>query len=148
VYRSDDGPAYLAPFHYVQSLGDRLLGLTHCRLCNFLKQTTADPSKGTYKLLAICSSESYLFDPPKKNSRGRPEHRPWGELDHNVFMAVVPEVDLIPKIGVPLRWFESELPKTGSIYRLTQWKSDENRLPLPRNLQPRADPNRGQISTS
>jgi hypothetical protein len=95
-------------------------------LCDFLRQTTADPSKGTYKLLAICSSESYLFEPPKKDTRGRPERRPWGELEHNVFMAVVPEVPLIPKTGAPLRWFETELPKNGSIYWPTQWKSDEN----------------------
>jgi hypothetical protein len=106
VYRSDDDPAYLGRFYYVKSLDDRLSRVTHCKLCNFLRQTTADPSKGTYKLLAICSSESYLFEPPKKNTRGRPERRPWGELEHNVFMAVVPEVPLIPKTGVPLRWFD------------------------------------------
>src|SRR2546421_3424847 len=78
VYRSDDGPAYLGHFYYVTSLGDRLSRVTQCKLCNFLRQTTADPSKGTYKLLAIRSSESYLFEPPKKDSRGRPERRPWG----------------------------------------------------------------------
>jgi hypothetical protein len=77
-YRSDDDPAYLGRFYYVKSLDDRLSRVTHCKPRNFLRQTTADPSKGTYKLLAICSSESYLFEPPKKNTRGRPERRPLG----------------------------------------------------------------------
>jgi hypothetical protein len=78
VYRSDDDPAYLGRFYYVKSLDDRLSRVTHCKPRNFLRQTTADPSKGTYKLPAICSSESYLFEPPKKNTRGRPERRPLG----------------------------------------------------------------------
>ena len=69
VYRSDNGPAYLGHFYYVTSMGDRLSRVTHCKLCNFLRQMTADPSKGTYKLLAICSSESYMFEPPKMNTR-------------------------------------------------------------------------------
>src|SRR5436305_15222932 len=78
------------------------------------------------KLLAISSSESYLFEPLKKDNRGRSERKLWGELEHNVFMAVVPEVLLIPKSGVPLRWLEIELPKNGSIYRPTLWRLDEN----------------------
>ncbi|KAM0797691.1 heterokaryon incompatibility protein-domain-containing protein [Usnea florida] len=139
VYRSDNGPPYLGHFYYVTSLGDRLSRLTYCKLCNFLRQTITDPSKGTYKLLVFCSSESYLFEPPKSDARGRPEQRPWGMFDHNVFMAVVPEVPLIPKIGVPLRWFETDLPKNGSIYRLTRSNRGEKRLVLPRCLQPKVE---------
>jgi len=94
----------------------------------------------TSKLLAICSSESYLFEVPKKANRKRPEKRPWGGVDHNVFMAVVPEVPLIPKTGVPLRWFETDLPKIGSIYRLTQESDDERyRVAVPRVVSPKAD---------
>lgn len=139
VYRSDNGPAYLGHFYYVTSLGNRLSRVTYCKLCNFLRQMTTDPSKDTYKLLIICSSESYLFEPPKNDARGRPEQRPWGMFDHNVFLAVVPEVPLIPKIGVSLRWLETDLPKNGSIYRLTESHSGETRLVLPRDLQPRVD---------
>ena len=113
VYRSDDGPAYLGYFYYVTSLGDRLSRATLCKLCNFLKQTCPDPSKGTYKLLAIYTSEIYLFKVPKKANRSRPEKRPWGEVEHNLFMAVVPEVPLIPKIGIPLRWLRPNFPRTG-----------------------------------
>jgi hypothetical protein len=78
----------------------------NCKLCKFFRQTTADPSKGTCKLLAICISESYLFNSCKVhlyNPSGRPEKKPWGEVDYNVFMAVVPEVPLIPKTGIPLQ---------------------------------------------
>lgn len=146
VYRSDDGPAYLGHFYYVTSLGDRLSRATACKLCNFLKQTCADPSKGTYKLLAICTSESYLFEVPKKSNRGQPEKRPWGEVEHNVFMASVPETHLIPKTGVPLRWIETDLPKNGSIYRLSQRTADERmRLALPRVVGPKADFGLGRV---
>ncbi|KAF7502542.1 hypothetical protein GJ744_005605 [Endocarpon pusillum] len=48
-------------------------------------------------------------------------------------MTLVPEVALIPKIGVPLRWLETELPKYGLIYRLTQGIPEEIlRLAVPR----------------
>ena len=137
VFRSDNGPPYLGHFYHVTTLGNRLSRKTACKLCNFLRQMTTDPGKGTYKLLAICSSESYLFETPKKNSRGRPEKRPWGEVGHNVFMAVVPIVPLIPKTGAPLRWFETELPRCGSIYRMTQ--QDDLRLILPREVRPMAN---------
>jgi hypothetical protein len=145
VYRSNDGPPYLGHFYYVTSLGNRLSVPSLCRLCHFLKRTCPDssdifgPYEG-YKLLAICSSESYLFEVPKKANRKRPEKRPWGAFDHNVFMAVVPEVPLIPKTGVPLRWFETDLPKIGSIYRLTQSSDDERyRVALPRLVSAKAD---------
>ncbi|KAI4178778.1 MAG: hypothetical protein L6R41_008211, partial [Letrouitia leprolyta] len=140
VYRSDEGPPYLGHFYYVTSMGKRLSSPSLCKLCNFLKQTCPDPNKGTFKLLAICTSESYLFEVPKKNTRGRPEKRPWGDIEHNVFMAVAPEVPLIPKTGVPLRWIENDLPKTGCIYRLSQWTPPERmRLALPRTVGPSAD---------
>lgn len=143
VYRSDNpnGVPYLASFHYVASLGNRLSHVSLCKLCNFLRQTIPEPEKGTYKLLAICTSESYLFEPPKKDRRGKLEKRPWGELEHNVFMAVVPEVPLIPTIGIPLRWFETELPKNGSIYRLTQQELHLNRLARPRDVGPKVNMN-------
>jgi hypothetical protein len=74
-----------------------------------------------------------LFEVPKKANRKRPEKTPWHAFDHNVFMAVVPEVPLIPKTGVPLRWFETDLPKIGSIYRVTQSSDDDRyRVALPR----------------
>ncbi|KAN0094178.1 HET domain containing protein [Hyaloscypha variabilis] len=145
VYRSEHGPPYLGHFHFVTALGSRLANPSLCRLCHFLKQTCPESGNAirpyeTYKLLAICSSESYLFEVPKKANQKRPEMRPWGSVDHNIFMAVVPEIPMIPKTGVPLRWFESDLPKIGSIYRLTEESADERlRVALPRVIGRKAD---------
>jgi len=60
-----------------------------------------------------------VFEAPKRDSRGRLERRPWDEIHHNVFLAVVPEVPEILKTGVPLRWIETDPPRSGPIYRLT-----------------------------
>ncbi|KAK4459670.1 HET-domain-containing protein [Cladorrhinum samala] len=136
VYRSfDDGPPYLADFYYVASLGDRLSRESTCNLCSFLKKTIPAPEHGTYKILAFCSTESYLFDAPQNDTRSS---RPWGLWDHNVFMAVVPEVPGIPKTGVPLRWFETDLPKCGPIYRLTE-REDLHRAAIPNLVGREAD---------
>ncbi|RYP60223.1 hypothetical protein DL769_008212 [Monosporascus sp. CRB-8-3] len=144
AYRRGDGPAYLKDFYHVASLGDRLSrGTNDCKLCAFLASTTAEPSaKGAaHKLLAFCGSESYLFEAAPRDARGRLVRGPgWNALEHNVFMAVVPEDPLVPKTAVPLRWLEAGLPRGGAIYRLTQPRSaDESRIVLPRELQPRAD---------
>jgi hypothetical protein len=139
VYRSyDDGPPYLADFYYVAPLGDRLSRESTCRLCNFLRKTIPDPEHGRYKILAFCSTESYIFEAPQNDKRG---WRPWGLWDHNVFMAVVPEVPGIPKTGVPLRWFETDLPRCGSIYRLTEpeEREDKTRVTIPNRLRPEVD---------
>ncbi|KAF1840365.1 HET-domain-containing protein [Cucurbitaria berberidis CBS 394.84] len=151
--RKGNGPVYLKDFYFVTSLGSRLSQPRNCKLCNFLARMTIQPSKGTYKLLAFCSSESYLFEPRKKDVRARTVRRPWeatryntveehdmaNSVEHNVFMAIVPEISGIPKTGVPVRWFETDLPRNGSIYRLTAPESDIHRLVLPRESGSRAD---------
>ena len=138
--RRANGPVYLKDFYYVSSLGDRLSRKGDCKLCKFLASMIPDAASGTYKLLAMCSSESYLIEAPQRDSRGRIQRRPWETFDHNVFMAVVPELPKIPKTGIPLRWLETELPKNGSIYRLTQPRGiDPDRIVLPRQLQLNAD---------
>ncbi|RYP07027.1 hypothetical protein DL764_002786 [Monosporascus ibericus] len=144
VYRRASGPAYLKDFYHVASLGDRLSRETNnCKLCTFLASTTAEPkTRGTkYKLLAFCSSESYLFEAARRDGRGSLVRRQgWDALEHNVFMAVVPEDPLVPKTAIPLRWLETGLPRNGAIYRLTQPRSaDESRIVLPRGLRPKAD---------
>lgn len=110
-----------------------------CKLCSFFKLHAADPASGTYKVLAICSSETNLFEPPRRDGRGRWIRRPWGDLEYNVFLAVVPETAGIPRTGIPLRWLESELPQKGSIYRLIEELREEEgmRLILPNEVGPR-----------
>lgn len=140
--RSPDGPAYLRDFYFVTSLGKRLGENRGCKLCDFFKHHIDDRDKGqSFKVLAVCSSETSLFEPPRVDARKRTAKRDWGELEYNVFLTVVPEVDGIPKTGLPLRWLETELPRKGSIYRLTQEVADEDgkRLILPGVLESRAE---------
>ncbi|KAL2751821.1 hypothetical protein ACRALDRAFT_2030492 [Sodiomyces alcalophilus JCM 7366] len=123
--------------------GKRLAENRGCKLCDLFKHHVDDPGKGQpFKVLAVCSSETPLFEPPRRNARGRmAKRRDWGELEYNVFLTVVPELDGIPKTGLPLRWLETGLPRKGSIYRLTQAVADEDgkRLILPGALEPKAD---------
>jgi hypothetical protein len=53
----------------------------------------------------------------------------------------VPEVEGIPRTGVPLSWLETGLPQKVSIYRLTKDLREEEgmRLVLPKELEPKAD---------
>ncbi|CAO2657088.1 Nn.00g058910.m01.CDS01 [Neocucurbitaria sp. VM-36] len=153
AFRKGNGPVYMKDFYYVTSLGTRLSQPGTCKLCNFFARMTTQPHRGSYKLLAFCSSESYLFEPRKKDTHGRFMRRPWEatrhktveqhalaeSLEHNVFMAVVPEVLGIPKTGVPVRWFETDLPRDGSIYRLTAPEANVHRLILPRERQARVN---------
>ncbi|KAH8587152.1 hypothetical protein B0O99DRAFT_665474 [Bisporella sp. PMI_857] len=128
--RSKYGPTYLRDFYF-----------RSCKLCDFLKEHADDPNRGTYKLLVICSSKTTLFEAPRKNVRGRWINRPWDNLEYNVFLAVVPEAEGIPRTGVPLRWLEAGLPQKGSIYRLTKDPREEDgmRLVVPKELRPKVD---------
>ncbi|KAI0877853.1 hypothetical protein GGS24DRAFT_487544 [Hypoxylon argillaceum] len=139
--RSRHGPPYLRDFYFVTSLGARLSENRSCKLCSFFKQHASDPNKGMYKVLAICSSESNLFEPPRKTATGKWIRPPWEDMEYNVFLAVVPDVVDIPRTGIPLRWLESDLPRKGSIYRLTEDVEDEEgrRLVLPEKLGSKVD---------
>ncbi|KAF1831034.1 HET-domain-containing protein [Decorospora gaudefroyi] len=152
TYRKDNGPVYLRDFFFVTSLGNRLSHPENCTLCTFFAQMTKVPGSGSHKLMAFCSSESHLIEPRKKDVRGRYVRRPWEairhptaeahdlamSLEHNIFMAVVPEIATIPKTGVPVRWFETDLPDCGSIYRLTAPETGIHRLVTARKIQPKA----------
>lgn len=139
--RSRDGPTYLRDFFFVTSIGTRLSENRGCKLCLFLKQHVDDPGKGTYKVLAICSSESNLFEPPRKTARGKWIARPWQDIEYNVFLTVVPDVVGIPRTGIPLRWLELDLPRKGGIYRLTEEVKGqgERRLICPEKLGAKID---------
>ncbi|KAI8933495.1 hypothetical protein NX059_009233 [Plenodomus lindquistii] len=151
--KKDTDPVYLKNFHFVTSLGNRLSFASQCRLCNFFAATVPEPRSGCYKIMAICSSESHLFEPRKKDIRGQLTRRPWEarrfdtteaetkamSLEHNVFMALVPELPTIPKNAIPVRWFETDLPRIGAIYRATGRENTVHRLVAPRQLSSRVD---------
>ncbi|KAK4148643.1 hypothetical protein C8A00DRAFT_38782 [Chaetomidium leptoderma] len=145
--RAPNGTVYLRDFYFVTSLGHRLTtaespATGKCKLCAFFKQhittTTGDERTTTYTVLAICSSESPLFQPPRKDPSGNWVRRDgWDEeLEYNVFLAVVPDVEGVPRTGLPLRWLETELPRHGGIYRLTKPLAggERPRVTLPRAL--------------
>jgi len=134
--RKDLGPVYLTNIYFVTSLSNRLSlpAYVRCDLCTFFRKMTENPDEGTYKILAFCSSESYLFERAKKDATARLEKRPWDRVEHNVFLAVVPEVNGVPRTGVPLRWLENGLPKKGAMYRLSASEPDVDRLVLPREV--------------
>ncbi|KAH7217663.1 hypothetical protein DER44DRAFT_737883 [Fusarium oxysporum] len=106
-----------------------------------IPQHAQETAEGAYKLVGICSSETSLFEPLRKNMRGRWVRPPWGDMEYSVFLAVVAELHGVPRTGVPLCWLETELPKKGSIYRLTQDVDGEDgrRLILSERLGPKAD---------
>ncbi|PKS08774.1 hypothetical protein jhhlp_004827 [Lomentospora prolificans] len=141
-FRSRSGLAYLRDFYFVTSLGSRLSEKRECKLCDFLRLHAADPDKRSYKLLAICSSDSCVFEALRRDSKGRWKSRKWDDMEYNVFLAVVPEVEGIPKTGLPLRWLETDLMKQGCIYRLTEQAEEEDgkRIALPGDMGPTIDP--------
>ncbi|RYP53176.1 hypothetical protein DL768_001769 [Monosporascus sp. mg162] len=117
---------------HVASPGGRLSReANNCKLCAFLASTTAEPNirSTTHKLLAFCSSQSYLFEVVRRDTSWRLVRKwGWDALEHDVFMAVVPEDPLVPKTAIPLRRLEMGLPRNGALYRLTQPRSaDESR---------------------
>ncbi|KAJ0131540.1 hypothetical protein HZ326_25365 [Fusarium oxysporum f. sp. albedinis] len=71
-----------------------------CKLFSFFRQHAQETAEGAYKLLGICSSETSLFEPLRKNMRGRWVRPPWGDMEYSVFLAVVPELHGVPRTGV------------------------------------------------
>ncbi|KAM7189313.1 Heterokaryon incompatibility protein (HET) domain containing protein [Naviculisporaceae sp. PSN 640] len=148
-----DGPIYLRDFYYVSALGNRILDpASTCSLCTFFGQH-ADPEderpagSKSYKLVAICSSETCLFEYPKRDMRDRIINRPgWDKLEYNVFLAVVPDLPGIPRTGLPLRWLEESLPRVGAIYRLTKGYDDpqDRQIISPRDIGAKASLSRAK----
>lgn len=142
---------YLRDFYFVTSLGRRLnksskSAAINCALCDFFRSHVPAPERdvlvfgGSYKVLAVCASESHLFQAPRKDAKGEwLKRKGWEGVEHNVFLAVVPDVEGVPRTGVPLRWLETGLPRAGGIYRLTAEEDRVQRLVLPREVGIEAD---------
>jgi hypothetical protein len=82
-----------------------------------------------YKLLGFCSSESSLFCLPillKSHA--------WDQINHTVFMAVVPDTDRIPPDGHEEHWVEKDIPAVGSIHLVPPGEYDDNELLHAREL--------------
>lgn len=76
--------------------------------------------------------------------------RPWEEvrrsrdpltedLEHNVFLAIVPDIPGVPKTGIPVRWFETGLPDAGMLFRVTAREERVQRLVVAREKKEAVD---------
>ncbi|TVY22956.1 hypothetical protein LHYA1_G008166 [Lachnellula hyalina] len=97
--------------HYFQ---DQLSRPSNCPLCDFFRSLRVQPDAHVqYKLLAFRSSESWMF---RRNVLT--DSQTWNEIKDTVFMAVVPDDEVIPPCGHEVDWLEKEIPSVGAIYRL------------------------------
>jgi hypothetical protein len=111
---NDRGPMYYDDAFLVHRFKNRLSTPSDCPLCIFFRSMRVLADNDTnYKLLAFCSSEASLFCLPILK-----ESRTWDLINHTVFMAVVPDVTIIPSHGHEESWLEKAVPAVGAIHRL------------------------------
>ncbi|KAG4439743.1 hypothetical protein IFR05_004765 [Cadophora sp. M221] len=124
LQKSPDGRLYYSDAICMHRFETRLSTLSNCPLCMFFREMRVKAQPGvvdqSFKLLAFRSSESWMFrldtleDSPS-----------WGEIQDTVFMAVVPDDDVIPAVGHEEFWLEKDIPSVGGIYRLRAEESPE-----------------------
>ncbi|KAK4675252.1 hypothetical protein QC764_512570 [Podospora pseudoanserina] len=133
--RAKDGSWYFedaVPIHYFK---DRLKPDTKCPLCQFFRQMRVQPDKHEkYKLLALPSSESWLF----QIDLLKEWKEMWDKLQDSVFMIVVPDLEWLPPMGHEHTWIEKEVPSVGMICRLQADEAPEE-LMRPRELRNEVD---------
>lgn len=109
---------------FAHGFGNRLSQASSCPLCTFFRSMRIQPDlHQRYKLLAFPSSESWMWraDIMKTSSV-------WEEVKDTVFMAVVPDQEMLPLVAHDEQWMIKDIPQTGVIYRL---QLDEERNPTP-----------------
>jgi hypothetical protein len=112
--KAQDGVLYYDNAFLVHRFQDRLNFQSDCPLCQFFRTMRIQPEAyPNHKLLAFCSSESWLFNLPAMQ-----RSRIWDNIVHTVFMAVVPDIDSIPSNGHEINWLEDDVRTVGLIYRL------------------------------
>jgi Heterokaryon incompatibility protein (HET) len=120
LHRASDGRHFYTDAILVHHFQDRLSKPSNCPLCNFFQSLKAQPGvHKCHKLLVFRSSESWMFRLDVLQGSGL-----WDAIKDTVFMAVVPDDELIPPCGHEENWLEKDIPAAGAIYRL---QSDESR---------------------
>jgi hypothetical protein len=118
--KTSDGRHYYKDAILVHHFQDRLSKPSDCPLCNFFQSLKVQPRiHERYKLLAYRSSESWMFRLDMLQRSGL-----WDAIKDTVFMAVVPDDELIPPCGHEENWLEKDIPAAGAIYHL---QTDESR---------------------
>jgi hypothetical protein len=112
--RASDGRHFYSNAILVHHFQDRLSRPSNCPLCDFFRSLRVEPgAHERYKLLAFRSSESWMFRLDVLQESGL-----WDEIKDTVFMAVVPDDELIPPCGHEENWLEKDIPAAGAIYHL------------------------------
>jgi hypothetical protein len=92
---------------------ERLSNPSSCPLCKFFRLLRIQPDQHKrHKLLAFRSSESWLF----REDRLRERDKEMQHVRDTVFMAVVPDIEGIPKTGYDINCLNKDVPATGAIY--------------------------------
>ncbi|KAH9209012.1 heterokaryon incompatibility protein-domain-containing protein [Leptodontidium sp. 2 PMI_412] len=115
IFKASDGSYYYKDAILVHQFKDRLSKSSDCPLCGFFRSLRVQPERHKcHKLLAFRSSHSWLFrtDILEKQENFSEEHK------DTVFLAVVPDVDILPLCGYEAHWLDHDIPATGAIYRL------------------------------
>jgi hypothetical protein len=138
LHKASDGRHFYNDAILVHHFQDRLSRPSNCLLCNFFRSLEVQPGVHKhYKLLAYRSSESWMFRLDVLQGS-----RSWDVIKDTVFMAVVPDDELIPPGGHEENWLEKDIPAVGAIYRLQTDASrdiDPNILLRARELGDEAD---------
>jgi hypothetical protein len=114
LHRASDGRHFYKDAILVHHFQDRLSRPSNCPLCNSFQSLKVQPGvHKRYKLLAYHSSESWMFRLDVLQGSGL-----WDTIKDTVFMAVVPDDDLIPPCGHEENWLEKDIPAVGAIYHL------------------------------
>lgn len=113
------GPLFYGDAFFAHSFGKRLSRDATCPLCRFFwsMRIQADKSHENYKLLAFCSSESWMFG--LSDLKKSPA---WHHARDTVWMSVVPDIPSIPQSGHNEQWLDNDIPAVGAIYL---WQSDK-----------------------
>jgi hypothetical protein len=124
LQRTSDGRNFYDNAILVHKFQDRLLRPSNCPLCDFFRSVRVQSeSHERFKLLAFRSSESWLFRLDALQAC-----KSWDAIQDTVFMAVVPDCELIPPSAHEENWLEKEIPTVGAIYHL---QADESGDPDP-----------------
>lgn len=109
---ADDGTHYYVDAIAVHMFQDRLSEPSICPLCTFFRAHRVQPERHTrHKLLAFRSSDSWLYE-----TRQLRAHEVYNEYEDSVFLAVVPDLDSIPRQAHEINWLNRDIPATGAIY--------------------------------
>ena len=115
ICKASDGSYYYDDAIMVHQFKDRLSKPSDCPLCGFFRSLRVQPERHKcHKLLAFRSSDSWLF----RADLLEKQEDFFKEYKDTIFLAVVPDLDIIPLCGYEENWLDHDIPATGAIYRL------------------------------